>query len=463
MSDPASRTSRLIRSGGMVVHGRLPVAWRLLLGMVGLALFGTLLLSLPGMTTSPLPLGDRLFTATSAVTVTGLTVVTTSTAFTPLGQFVLLGLIQIGGLGYVVLVVLGLRLLGRHVALAERMALASELGIGKTYSIFEILKRTLGLMIIVEGLGAAILFVYWSLIDKVPDGRTLFFAIFHSVAAFCNAGFDLFTGLPGYVPGPPIDHLTVLVLGVIVILGGLGIPVYLDILKRRKIGSRFSTQTRVTVVISLVLVFAGMGALLVTEYWLGGALAGVPWGSRVVVAWFQSVVARTAGFPGLSTFAPLKPASILVLMALMFIGSGPASMGGGITTGSFTVVLMAVGNFVRGNTRARLARRSVSPETVLRATTIITVATLAIAGASFLILLTNPFGLQEVVFEVISAFSTVGLSLGITADLNPFGRWVIMAMMIWGRLGAMTVVVALTQHKGRQSLVEYPEAELLVG
>jgi trk system potassium uptake protein TrkH len=436
------------------------VAGRLVLGLVVMVGLGTVALSFPGMTTTPLTFMDTLFTAASAVTVTGLTVVTTSTSFTPLGQFVILLLIQLGGLGYVVLVVAALRLLGRHVPLTDRLALASELGVGKTRSILSILQRTIVLMLVIEAVGAAVLFLYWGAVGTVPGGRTLFYAVFHSVAAFCNAGFDLFYGLPGGPSGPPTDIPTMLIIGVIAILGGLGIPVYLDLLYRRQ---RLTLNSRLTLIAALSLVLFGMGALLLCEYWLGGALSGQSWAYRTTLAWFQSAMTRTAGFPGMAGFVQLQPASILVLIGLMFVGSGPASMGGGITTGTLVVLLLAVGTSITGRQRARFARRSIPRATVLRAATVLTVAVLAVGLATWLLLLTGPYSFEEGLFEIVSAFSTVGLSLGITSSLTTAGRLIIIAMMIWGRLGAMTIVVAVAQQHARLGVIAYPEGEVLVG
>ena len=439
------------------------MALRLILGLLGMVGLGTLLLSLPGMTTQPLPLMDRLFTATSAVTVTGLVVVTTSTAFTPLGQFVLMCLIQLGGLGYVVLVVLAFRVMGRQVPLAERMTLASELGLAKTRSVVSILQRSLVLMLVIEAIGAGLLFIYWTLKGLPLEGRTLFYALFHAVAAFCNAGFDLFSGLPHEEAWTAMDIPTLLILGTIVILGGLGIPVFMDLTYRRGTRHRLSLHSRVTLAASLILILAGMAAIWIADYWLGGVLANSPTAWRLTMAWFQSVVTRTAGFPGLISFVPLNPATILVLMGLMFIGSGPASMGGGITTGTFSVLLLTMVSLARGRRTPYLGRRAISLQTVQRAMAVLVVAASVVGITIWLLLLLEPFSTQEVAFEVISAFSTVGLSLGITPQLSTAGRLIIMVTMIWGRLGAMTIVAALVQRRARADLVDYPEADLLVG
>ncbi|HMK09489.1 MAG TPA: potassium transporter TrkG, partial [Anaerolineales bacterium] len=312
MASPPSAPAPL-RQRALRAPAHISVASRLVLGLTAMVAVGTAALSLPGMTTIPLTFMDTLFTAASAVTVTGLTVVTTSTSFTPLGQLTLLLLIQFGGLGYVVLVVAALRLLGRHVSLTERMTLSAELGLGRTRSILSILQRTIILMLAIEAAGALLLWAYWGVTGLAPAGRTFFYAVFHAVAAFCNAGFDLFYGLPGGPSGPPLDIPTMLIMGTIVILGGLGIPVYLDAIYRER-RRRLTLHTRVTLAVSAGLILIGMAGLLLTEYWLKGALSGTSWGYRTTLAWFQSVSTRTAGFPGLAGLVDLHPGSVLLLL-----------------------------------------------------------------------------------------------------------------------------------------------------
>jgi trk system potassium uptake protein TrkH len=242
---------------------RLPVPLRLLVALTGLIALGTGLLLLPGMTTRPITFMDALFTATSAAAVTGLSVLTTSTDFTRLGQWVILFLMEAGGLGFMVTLVLTLRLLGRHISLVDRLAVSSSLGLASPRDILQVLGRTVAFMLAVEGIGALILWAYWRLSGIVPAGDAAFYALFHSVAAFCNAGFDLFAGLPQYPAGIPTDPITLLTLGWLVIIGGLGIPVYMELLHRRtahKEGARLrrlTLQTRLALWSALALVLAG--------------------------------------------------------------------------------------------------------------------------------------------------------------------------------------------------------------
>ncbi len=447
----------------------LPIPLRLIVALATLIGIGALLLRLPWMTTEPISLTDALFTATSAAAVTGLSVVTTSTAFTRLGQWVILLLMQFGGLGFLVTTVLTLRLLGRQISLMDRLAVSSSLGLASPRAILQVLGRTVTLMLAVEGIGVAILTVHWRVSGIVPADDVLFYALFHVVAAFCNAGFDLFGGLPQYPNGLPADPITLLTLGWLVILGGLGIPVYMEMLQRWSVRKaarglkRLSLQTRMALWSALILLLVGWVGLLVSEYWQAGVLADLPFGERVLRAWFQSAAARTAGFAGLSDFGSLHEASRLLLIVLMFIGSAPASMGGGITTGTFAVLVVAMWSLARGYDTVRAGQRTVSMAMVWRAVVVLLISLGVVMVATWLLLLTQPLALSPVLFEVVSAFSTTGLSLGVTGELDGFGRLVVVVLMFWGRLGAVTIMLALLNRSEHKSRVKYPEETVLVG
>ena len=448
---------------------RVPVPIRLVAALAGLIGIGTVLLLLPGMTTRPITFMDALFTATSAAAVTGLAVLSTSTDFTRLGQWVILLLMQVGGLGFLVTLALTVRLLGRRVSLMDRLAVSSSLGLASTGAILQILSRTVIFMLAVEGAGTLILWVHWRLSNIVPAGSAAFYALFHAVAAFCNAGFDLFYGLPQYPEGLPNDPISLLTLGALVIIGGLGIPVYIELLNRRiarrdrRRPARWSLQTRLAVWSTAILIAVGWAGLLIGEFRHPGVLTGLSLGERLVRTWFQSVAARTAGFPGFSDFGQLGEASRWLLMCLMFIGSAPASMGGGITTGSFSLLTLAMWSFARSYGTVRAGHRAISGSTVWRALAVLVISLGVVMGVSWLLLLSQDVSFSAGIFEVVSAFSTTGLSLGITGQLNTFGRLLIIATMFWGRLGAITIMLALLQRGTRQSLVKYPEETVLVG
>jgi trk system potassium uptake protein TrkH len=437
----------------------LPAALRLVAGLALFVLIGALLLLLPGVTTRPISLSDAFFTATSAVIVTGLSVVTTSTDFTFFGQIILLLLIQIGGLGFMAMVVMMIQLLGQKVSLANRLALTKAMGLENSGSILEILTRSILYVLAVEALGAVLLFIYWSIRGIVSPDKIFFYSIFHAVSAFCNAGFDLFAGTPQYPDGIPNDNGTLLILGTLVVLGGLGIPVVMDLSSP---GKRLSLHSRITIVAAISLTLAGWVGLFVAERSQGGVVADAPLASSLVQTWFQSVSTRTAGFPGLDSFNRVGAASRLLIVSLMFIGSGPASMGGGVSTGTFAVLGLAVWNVARGSSRVQVFKRTIPDATVRRAAVVMVTALGTVLVASWLILITSRFSFNTVLFEVISALATSGLSMGITDQLNPFGRLVIMSMMFFGRLGTVTIMIALFQRRYARKRLRYPEESILI-
>jgi trk/ktr system potassium uptake protein len=458
------RQQRLIRMGsraGSASSRQVPVALQLVVGLMALIAIGTTLLLLPGAATRNLTFMEAFFTSTSAAAVTGLTLLPISTDLTVWGQLILLLLVQIGGVGLIVFVVLVFRLIGRQVTLGERLAVTSSLGLDRPEEIALIMVRAIGLMLAIEGIGAVSLFLHWRISGIVPPGKAAYYAIFHAITAYCNAGFDLFYGLPEYPNGIPTDPLSLIILGVLIILGGLGIPVYMDLIYRRN--HPFSLHTRLTVGVSLVLILLGWIGLLISEFRMSGVLSSMPFGQRAILAWFQSVSARTAGFPGLPGFSELNFPSILMLVALMFIGTAPASTGGGITTGTFVVLWLAVVSYARGLDKIRVGKHSLPRSLLLRALVVFVISLSLVILATWLILLTNPFSLDQTLFEVVSAYSTTGLSLGITTGLNTIGRLIIIFTMFAGRLGAITIMISLLGRDRGKKLIDYPEESILIG
>ena len=441
----------------------LPIPSRIVFGLLLLIVAGTALLMTPWVTVGrPLTLGEALFTATSALTVTGLTIISAGHDLTLLGQLILLGLIQIGGVGYMFAAVLMMRLVGRHVPLIDRLALSSSLGLNTPAAILKIFKRSFYGILMIEGMGALLLYWHWQANGVVASEDTFFYALFHAISAFCNAGFDLFSGLADYPDGIPKDNASLIIKGVLIILGGLGIPVLSELftLNWRR---RLTLHTRVTLIVVAALTVAGWLGLFVPEARAGGVLENAPLGEQLLHTLFQSISTRTAGFAGITNFPEVRPESQLLMMGLMFIGSAPASMGGGITTGTFAVLLLALWGYARGFPTARVAGRRLTIGTVRRAGAVLTVSLALVFLATWLILLTHDLPLSAILFEVISAFATCGLSLGITPDLNLFGQLIILITMIWGRLGALTIVLAIAHQRTHDRLVEYPEESILIG
>ncbi len=459
-----SRVSKLLQQH----HGDgydLSIAARIVLGLLGLIVIGTLLLMLPGVGQhTRLTFAEASFTSTSALTVTGLSIITPATDLTAVGKVLLLVLIQIGGVGFMFMAIVALRLIGRRIYIKDRLTLTSSLGLDSPADILYLFKRVFLAIIAIEFGSGLLLGLHW--LRYFPASKSFAYGIFHSISAFCNAGFDLFSGSLDKNGNPfngiPSDDISLLILGGLILVGGLGIPVLGEVFSGRR-PHHYSLNTRVTLLVVLGLTLFGWIGLFVTEN--TGVLIDAPLHERLARSLFQSISNRTAGFAGLPQFDALSPASILLIMAMMFVGCAPASMGGGITTGTFSVLLIALRSYARGDEKARIGRRSLEANTVRRAGAILTVSLALLFIATWLILVTHPhFTLAQALFEVVSAFATCGLSVGATGGLNWFGRIIIMSMMFWGRLGPLTLVVAISQRRRRAiHLIKYPEEQILIG
>ena len=456
-----SRWQRIIgRARGVLGRRRMSTAVRVIGSLLVLVLIGTVLLWVSGIgTPQMLTFQQALFTAVSALTVTGLSTITPGTDLTLFGQVVLMLLIQIGGIGFMVVAVAVLRALRRQVSFLEREALRDSLGVGQSTEFGPILRRVLVSVFAIESVGAVLLWLHWR--GALGDNTAAFYGMFHAVSAFCNAGFSLFSGSQ-YPGGIPIDGVTLVIMGSLIVLGGLGFPVLAEMVMFSR-PRRLSLHARLTIITALILIAGGAIGLLLAENYPGGPLVGVPWHQQIVLSVFQSAATRTAGFSVMANMQQLTPASQVLMIALMFVGTAPASMGGGITTGTLIVLTLAMWSYARGLGVVQIRKRAISTDAVRRASAVLLVALLVVAGATWLILLEQrTASLDQVVFQVVSAFSTTGLTLNYTTQMTNFGLFIIMLCMLWGRLGTLTIVVAL----GRQrppARVEYPEERLLLG
>lgn len=434
-----------------------PSAFRLVEGLAALVVAGTLLLLLPGIGAGErLSFGEAIFTATSAVSVTGLSLITPATDLTLFGQIVLMLLIQLGGVGFMMLVVFVLLALGRKISLADRLALQDSLGLSLPRAIIRTAGRTVAGILIIEAIGASLLWWHWT--PLLGSSRALWYGVFHAVSSFCNAGFDLFTGLPGYT-GIPTDPVSLTILGALIVAGGLGIPVWGDFLFGR---GKLSLHTRVTLAISAALIIGGALAIALAEHRPGGVLVEQPWLGGFGQALFQSVSARTAGFASLPDLDQLTYASQWVITSLMFVGTAPASMGGGITTGTLAILVLTLWSYTRGLPQVRIGKRAISQDTVRRALAVLTISVILVASTTWLLLMTQGVTLDDALFSIVSAFATTGLATISMTELNWFGLLILMLMMFWGRLGALTIVLALARQTPAQP-VTYPEEQLLIG
>lgn len=436
---------------------RIPIALRLVVGLAVMVAIGTGLLLLPGSATRPLRPIDAFFTAVSALSVTGLSTIVPVRDLTITGQILLLILIQVGGVGFMALAAVTLSLLGRRLSLTSRLTLSDSLGLPTPEMIVALTGRFFLAVMMIELVGAALLFLNWR--ESLGE-RALFYALFHAVSAFCNAGFDLFAGLPEYPTGIPTDAMTLLILGALIVLGGLGIPVLGDLARWRR-GRGLQLHTRLTLGLVVGLLLCGWFGIWMAESRPGMALADEPIGRQLGLALFQSVSARTAGFGGIQPLENLSHASQLLMIGLMFIGCAPASMGGGITTGTFGVLVLALISYARQLPVVQFGGRSIPLTLVRKAAAILSISLAVTLLATWLLLLTHPITLSEALFEVVSAFATCGLTLAVTGTLNPFGLVLIALMMFWGRLGALTLVLALAQPQSAS--IGYPEEQVLIG
>jgi trk system potassium uptake protein len=436
-------------------------ARRLIAGFALIIAVGTLLLRLPISTVAPGSISwvDAFFTSTSAVTVTGLTVVSTAETFTLFGQLVILLLLQVGGIGFISLSVVLFMIAGRHVGLQERLLLRQTLGVDQTPNIVRFTLYVVGVVVGLELVGALLLFVRWS--GEIAPGQAAYLALFHAVSAFCNAGFDLYGGteLP-VLFGFGQDPWSLGVLAGLILIGGIGITVVSDLVTW-PIDRRLSVHTRVTLVVTLVLTVLGSLILLLDEQVAGLVLPALPVEERLYVGIFTIISSRTAGI----TILPLDQltqASQLILMVWMFIGGAPSSMAGGISTTTLAVIAVAMRATVAGQPQAVVFRRSLTTETIMKAVAVMTVSTLVVAGVTLILVLLRAGDLLLVGFETVSAFSNTGYSLGITGDLSPLARVIIAFIMFWGRLGPLSLVVVLAQRQ-RPSRLHYPEEKVILG
>jgi len=434
-------------------------------------LAGAVLLSLPMSTANNQSPGiiDSLFTATSATCVTGLIVKNTGSFFSPFGRLVILCLIQVGGLGIMTFSTMFAILLGRKLSISQNMTVKSALGHTKIEGLRRLIFYIIAFTFSVEVIGAISLYCRWTATTGWPKLLIVERAIFHAVSAFCNAGFALFTAsLSDFAS----DWVTISIIAGLIVIGGMGFIVFLDIPKlkfwrqdRRLIFSRISLQTKIVVIVTCLLIVAGALGVYFLEN--NSALYGMSLGEKATACVFTSITPRTAGFNILNT-AALRPATLFMLIILMFIGASPGSTGGGIKTVTFGIVIAALYSMFRSEDRIHLFGRTIPKDTYRRAAMIIFLGLCVVIGSTFLLSATESAAAQSshyflgILFESTSAFGTVGLSTGITSNLTPLGKIIIMLTMFVGRVGPLTLALALAMRRKKLSF-SYPEETLMVG
>jgi len=437
-----------------------PTPGRVVAGaFVAVLTIGTVLLSLPvavqGRTATFI---EALFTATSALCVTGHIVVDTPVFWSPFGQVVIMGLIQVGGFGVMSLATLLGLLVARRLGLRTRLTAASESHTVAVGDVRRVLSGVAITTLVTQTVVALLLFLRFWLGYSEEAGRALWLGIFHAVSSFNNAGFALFSdNLMSFVTDPWIC----LPICAAIILGGIGFPAIMELRRRLFIPRRWTLNTMTVVVVSGVLLVAGAAALTLLEWSNPGTLGPLDPASRLLAGFTLSVMPRTAGFNTIDV-SQMHEESWFVTDILMFIGGGPAGTAGGLKVTTFAVLFFIIVAELRGDTAVNMFGKRLPRSTHREALTVALLAVALVVGATLAIMLMSPFDFDRVLFEVISAFATVGLSTGITADLPAAAQTILIVLMFIGRLGPVLLgsALALTTQK---RMYELPKERPIIG
>jgi len=420
---------------------------------------GTVLLMMPASSASNQVTSfvDALFTATSATCVTGLIVVDTGSYFSLFGQLVILLLIQIGGLGIMTISTAFAIMLGQRITLKLENVMYQVVGGSQSLNVLQLLRSIVLVTLLIESVGALLLYTRFSA-HYLPL-EAFYMSIFHSVSAFCNAGFSLISvSMMGYVS----DIVMNLGITFLIILGGLGFTVIIDLHRYffiRERVKKLALHSKIVLITSGTLLVLGLTAFYITEY--NGTMEGFTIAKRLLASWFQSVTTRTAGFNTIDT-GSLSPASILITLALMFIGASPGSTGGGIKTTTFAVLVLSITSLLKGKRDLSICNRKIPSTNIREATSLITLSATLIFFVLFLLLIVEPFPFDKIIFEAFSAFGTVGLSTGITPLLSQTGKFLITILMYVGRIGPLTMIYAFAIKRNVVNL-DYAEEKIAIG
>ena len=433
------------------------------LTFLGIIALGTLLLSLPAASKSGKSAGvlTALFTATSATCVTGLVMGDTWTLWTDLGQAVILVMIQIGGLGFMSAASIAFFTLKKKIGLRSQMVMAEAIGASSMVDIPDHQRRLMLRAFAVEGIGAVLLTIRFAF--DVPFLTALKLGVFHSISAFCNAGFDI---LGFRNPGASLmdyhtDPAVCLILTALVVLGGLGFLVWDEVLRERN-PHKWSVYTKLVLITTAVLLLLGMILTCVLEWDNPLTLGPLSWPRKLIAALFQSMTLRTAGFAGLDQ-GMLTPAAKGVSIFLMLIGGSSGSTAGGLKTVTFVVLIMFLWNRLRGKYTVSVFHRTIADSHVLNAITIFMVMVgLGFFGGTF-ICATSPVPFSDGLFEAVSALATVGLTTGITPTLRPAAKIMIIIFMYFGRVGVLTISFGFLKRKPAGEKYKYANTDLLIG
>ncbi len=426
------------------------------ISFMSIIFLGTMLLWLPISSNSGnTDFLTAFFTSTSAACISGLLLVDTATHWSFFGQIVILLLIQVGGLGIVSFAVFYALILGRRIYLRERLILQTALDKSDPGGVVNVFKNIIIISLALEAMAAIILTIHWT--PSMGFSEALWNAIFHSISSYNNAGFDIMGGFSSLTAFA--EDITVLIVtSICIIVGGLGFVVLNELYNYRK-GDRLSLHTKTILVLSVILIVVPMLIILYTEY--NRCFIDMSWSAKILASFFQSVTTRTAGFNTVE-LAALSPSTHILMIILMFIGASPGSTAGGIKTTTLAILYAIVSSMIRGKKDVELGNYRISPEKVNKAITILMVYIVFVFIFTFLILFTHESDPLKVFFDVCSGLGTVGLSLGLTAELSIFGKYLMILIMFLGRVGPLTLAFALA-NRATQPTIRQPEGKISIG
>ncbi|SKA83654.1 trk system potassium uptake protein TrkH [Clostridium sp. USBA 49] len=432
----------------------------LTIGFALVILIGAILLTLPVSSNSgnQTPFIDALFTSTSAVCVTGLVTLDTGTYWSYFGKTVIICLIQIGGLGFMSFATLISLVIGKRITLQERLVMQEAMNAFSLQGLVKLAKHVLIFTFFVESVGALLLSTVF-----IPDyglAKGIYFSIFHSISAFCNAGFDLigqFRSLTVYADNAVI----ILTISFLIASGGLGFYVWYEIFNYRK-QKRFSLHSKLVITVTSILILGGAILMFLFEHNNAATIAPMSFKGKILSSLFASITPRTAGFNSIST-SDMTPAGRFLTVILMFIGGSSGSTAGGIKTTTAGILVMTVISVVKGRDDTEIFKRRIGKEIIYRALAITIIGIGLIITVSMILSITEVgASLEYIIYEVTSAFGTVGLTLGLTTKLTTIGKAIISFTMFCGRVGPLTIVLAIAR-KCSKNTIKYPEDKILVG
>lgn len=415
-------------------------------GYVLVITIGTILLMLPvsGRNHEPVPFMDAWFTATSATCVTGLVTHDTYTYWSSFGQAVLLVLIQIGGMGFMTIAISAMTLTRKKIGLSQRLLMQESVGAPQVAGVVRMSRLILGGTVFFEGLGALLLSFYY--IPRLGFEKGLYFSVFHSISAFCNAGIDL---MGYYQPSSSLitasdSYLVGITIAGLILVGGIGFLVWEDALRWKWHISRYRLHSKVVLAAAVALVVGGTLFMFLFEYGKP-SMEGKNLGEQILCSFFQAVTPRTAGFNTMD-LNQLSPSSQMLMVCLMFIGGSPGSTAGGIKTTTMTILLLTIWTEFKKRKDVELFKRRVEGEVIRHAACILMFYGSLAFVSSMIICAVEGIGAKEVIFEVVSALCTVGLSLGITAEVGVLSHVILILLMFIGRVGGITILIAFSSR-----------------